>query len=369
MAGWATLACQSELPAPGRLDDAAFERVSSRLSEAPGYFDTDNLISNETSYQHALSGIEKGSAEGRIYLGVGPGQNFTYIAHLRPKAAFILDLRRDNLLFHLYWKELFERSSDRVDFLTRALARPLPEDVERPGEEADAADLVKLFVGLPADQKLYDEQFRSIFESLRSRFPALVRAVDENSLRRLSRPFMTHGLNLRFTSHGRRPRPFYPNYAQLVLATDLQQRRGHFLERREDFLFLKKMQEENRVIPLIGDFAGPHALKALGNYLDDRDLVVSAFYLSNVEFYLFINGVFEQYAENLSALPVDEKSVLIRTHFGNAGVHPEARPGHFVTCLLQSAASFVRQQRREPYSSYWDLVNRDYIPLSAQSRE
>ncbi|HSR69012.1 MAG TPA: hypothetical protein VLU25_13830 [Acidobacteriota bacterium] len=367
--GSATASCQASLPAPQALDDDAFQQVSSRLSESPGYFDTDNLISNETSYQHALSGLPRGAGEGRAYLGVGPGQNFTYIAHLRPHTAIILDVRRDNQLFHLYWKELFRRSANRVEFLSHALARPLEPRSRPPGSEADAASLVRFFHHLPPDEEFYRQQLESIFDSLRSRFPKLVEKADKGALRRLSLPFARQGLSLRFASHGRRPRSFYPTYGQLILASDLEGRRGHFLEREEDYRFLKKMQDENRIIPVVGDFSGPHALKAVGSYLSRHDLKVTAFYLSNVEFYLFINGVFDEFAQNLEALPVDENSFLIRTHFGNAGIHAEARPGHFVTCLLQSASSFLRHHRREPYRSYWDLVNRDYIPLSTQSRE
>ena len=106
------------LPVKQQLDDAHFEELSLRLSEEPGYFDTDNLISNETSYQHALTAIRPGSGAGRAYLGVGPGQNFTYISYLKPQMAFIVDIRRDNQLFHLYWKELFERSANRAEFLS-----------------------------------------------------------------------------------------------------------------------------------------------------------------------------------------------------------------------------------------------------------
>ena len=63
----------------------------------------------------------------RVYLGVGPEQNFTYIAALKPKMAFIVDVRRGNLQLHLMYKALFELSSDRADFIFRLFSRKRPE--------------------------------------------------------------------------------------------------------------------------------------------------------------------------------------------------------------------------------------------------
>ena len=63
----------------------------------------------------------------RVYLGVGPEQNFTYIAALKPKMAFIVDVRRGNLQLHLMYKALFELSSDRADFVFRLFSTKRPE--------------------------------------------------------------------------------------------------------------------------------------------------------------------------------------------------------------------------------------------------
>ena len=54
---------------------ASFAARVAALSEPSGYFDTDNLISNERSYLHAVPELEKlsGRAGGSgVYLGVGP---------------------------------------------------------------------------------------------------------------------------------------------------------------------------------------------------------------------------------------------------------------------------------------------------------
>ena len=40
---------------PSRLEPAQFAALVERLSEPGGFFDTDNLVSNEDSYLHAVS--------------------------------------------------------------------------------------------------------------------------------------------------------------------------------------------------------------------------------------------------------------------------------------------------------------------------
>src|SRR4029079_7788958 len=63
------------------------------------------------------------------YLGVGPDQNFTYIAALKPRISFIVDIRRQNMLLHLMYKAIVEESPTRSEFLARLFSRPEPTDV------------------------------------------------------------------------------------------------------------------------------------------------------------------------------------------------------------------------------------------------
>ena len=62
------------------------------------------------------SWLKQDTKPGGVYLGVGPDQNFTYILALQPKIAFIIDIRRQNMLQHLMYKALIEISKDRADF-------------------------------------------------------------------------------------------------------------------------------------------------------------------------------------------------------------------------------------------------------------
>ena len=78
-----------------------------RTSEPGGYFDSDNIITNEGSYLQVASQLARVHTHGGVYIGVGPDQNFSYVALVRPAIAFMIDIRRDNLLEHLLFKSLF----------------------------------------------------------------------------------------------------------------------------------------------------------------------------------------------------------------------------------------------------------------------
>src|SRR4029434_4908849 len=102
---------------PARLSDQQFWKLVTESSEADGFFQSDNLVSNELTLQQIIPELLKGRAPGGVYLGVGPDQNFTYIAAMRPRVALIVDIRRGAMLQHLMYKSLFELAEDRADFL------------------------------------------------------------------------------------------------------------------------------------------------------------------------------------------------------------------------------------------------------------
>src|SRR5499426_2018224 len=110
---------------PRELPDDDFWRLVSDFSEAGGFFRFE-YMSNEQQFQYVIPRLKEKRLSGGVYLGVGPEQNFTYIAALQPKMAFIVDIRRQNMIEHLMYKAIFEMSSDRVDFLSRLFSRKVP---------------------------------------------------------------------------------------------------------------------------------------------------------------------------------------------------------------------------------------------------
>ena len=340
--------------------DQEFEQLSLELSEEAGYFDTDNLISNELSYLQVFPKLREITTSGQVYLGVGPDQNFTCIVQVRPATAFIIDLRRDNLLQHLYFKQLIEASDNRWEYLTLLFGKRPPKGF-RPDPSADIPVLVEHFRSLSSDREFFEQNFLEVWSDLRRRFPDVTREEDRDTFHAIAVTFFEESFQLRFRSHDRLPRPQYPTYEQLARATDQTGEMRHYLNSESDFQFLKKMQEENRIVPVIGDFAGPTAVRSVGEYLKRQGLVVSTFYVSNVEFYLFGNRGFSLFLENLKHLPVDHNSVIIRSYFHYRQRHPETLSGAYVTTLMQHFESFLRLHQQRPYRDYWDIVTRDYI--------
>src|SRR5262249_5790623 len=146
---------------------------------------------------------------------------------------------------------------------------------------------------------------------------------------------------LRFSSIGRNNALNYPTLEEMLLETDRQGRQRSYLSSEELFQQLKRFEAENRLIPIVGDFAGPHALKALGAFLKANGLRVSSFYTSNVEFYLFSTPAWSRYVANVRSLPLADDAVFIRSYFGNGRRHPLNMSGHRSTSLIKPIVPFL----------------------------
>jgi hypothetical protein len=333
-----------------------FAQLVERLSEPGGYFDTDNLISNERSYLHVIGQLDQRNVQGGAYIGVGPDQNFSYIAAIRPQVAFIVDIRRDNLLQHLMFKALFELSRNRLEYLSLLHARPLPGPLENWDGRA-IEDLVAYIDTVTVVSADANDTFRRI-DSTVVTFGVPLSDADHETISRFHGAFVREGLGLRFRSYGRRPLPHYPTFRDLLLETDLAGRQASYLADESAFRFVKSLQERDRVIPVVGDLAGVHALPAIAAFLDERNVTVSAFYTSNVEFYLMRSGGFTQFADNVAGLPIGKKSVLIRSVFNRTFwyTHPRSVPGYASVQLVQSLQEFTNTMSGAGYSSYQELV-------------
>src|SRR5215467_3184517 len=133
---------------PDTLSDSQFWSLIEKISEADGYFrsnsgSTDNLLSNENMVSTVAGALAQRVKPSGVYLGVGPEQNFTYIAAIRPRIAFITDIRRGNLHLHLLYKALFEMSADRAEFVGRLFNRKRPAALSA---TSSAADLMNAYL-------------------------------------------------------------------------------------------------------------------------------------------------------------------------------------------------------------------------------
>ena len=282
---------------PAALTDREFWSLSTESSEQDGFFRSDNLLSNETSFQYVIPDLLKTVKPGRIYLGVGPEQNFTYISALRPAMAFIIDIRHGNLDVQLLYKALFELSKDRADFVSRLFSRTRPERLtaastgcrhlqrvpDRGGEQGALR-------GKPAGDR------RPAHEE--TRIPALARRSRRHSLGVQQLLPVRPGHQLRLEPFCRRAlrrssaRPAAAaaasgaTYADLMIADDGHGQNRSFLANEENFAYVKDLETRNLIVPIVGDFGGQTAIRAVAGYLKRFDARVAAFYLSNVEQFL-----------------------------------------------------------------------------------
>jgi hypothetical protein len=124
---------------------------------------------------------------------------------------------------------------------------------------------------------------------------------------------------------------------------------------------VQKLERENRVLPIVGDFSGEHALRGIASKLKERDLPVSVFYVSNVEQYLLEPEKWQAYVANVEALPTNEQSLFVRAYLEQGRRHPLQRPGHRTATLVGSFDQFRWSERKRGHRSYWQIVNEDLL--------
>jgi hypothetical protein len=346
---------------PHSLSDSAFASLVARFSEPAGFFDTDNLISNEDSYLHPISTLRRVGVTGGVYVGVGPDQNFSYIAAIRPHAAVIVDIRRDNLLEHLLFKSIFAQSRNRADYLSMLFGKQRPADTT--GWGAKSVDSILAYVrrSRASDAELTRLRATAVAGARGSGIP--LTDVDVATIRRFHDAFIAEGPALRFTSYGRAPSAGYPDFAQLAAERDLDGRQRSFLATEEAFQFVKSLEDRNLVIPAVGNFAGSTAFDAVARWMTSNGEKLSALYASNVEQYLVRDGGFDAFATNLQKLPRDSRSVIIRSCFNFCrGAHPNAVRGYYSVQMTQLVDTFAALRAARRLNSYGEVVSVGLIP-------
>src|SRR5207248_101171 len=177
-----------------------------------------NFTSNETSYLHVTDKLRELGATGGAYLGVGPEQNFSYIAKVRPRIAIIVDIRRQAIIQHLMYKAVFYLSPTRSQFLSRLLSRPLPKEKEKVAAlEASASDMVTYFRQTSPDDQAYNANLADIRKAIEKDFQFPLSEADQSSLSYVYRSFRTQGLNISYQMGGRGGGGGFPDLGDLII--------------------------------------------------------------------------------------------------------------------------------------------------------
>ena len=288
---------------PPPLSDQEFGALIDTLSEPPGAFTiSDNLVSNEP---HVAENARRLPVTGGVYIGVGPEQNFTYIARVRPAMAFIVDIRRENRTLHLFYKALFELSADRADFVARLFSRPRPAGLDG---RASVTDIFERFdaVAPSAEQLKWNAAIVRKWLTETRRLP-----LDANDLAWVDRLFLA------FADHG--PQIQYwqaqntdpaPSYRRLMTMPDGTGESRSFLASEDAFRFVKELHARNLIVPVVGNFAGPRTFGKIAEDVRSRGALVTVFYGSNVGVYLTRDQT-RAFCRNLAALPAAEDAWFI----------------------------------------------------------
>src|SRR5262245_16387823 len=343
----------AELPA--QLTDEAFWQLVTEFSEPSGRFPSDNFVSNELATQRVLSELTKSRKASGAYVGVGPEQNFTYIAALQPKMAFIVDIRRQNMIEHLMYKAIFEMSLDRVDFLSRLFSRKVPAGVT---SKTPVRLLFQAFRGADPDSDLYRRNLQSIKDHLLNVHKFQLSVEDLNSIDYVYRAFFDAGNAFSYVG-GSYAGFGGVSYAELMTATDQTGQARSYLASEENFQAVREMHKKNLIIPVVGNFAGVKALRKVGQYIRDHGSTVTAFYTSNVEQYLFQqDNDWRKFLLNVSTFPLDGSSTFIRSShfaFGDAQPPQQFNRSRFIQ-LLSPMAEVTKAFRAGKITGYADVI-------------
>ena len=339
---------------PESLTEGEFDALIQNVSGPGGYFHTDNFVSNESAYLHPLPILRRLDLSRGVYVGVGPEQNFSYIGAIRPPMAFIVDIRRNNMLQHLMYKALFALSDTRAVFLSKLLSKPLYEDLPRLNRlfrrtpawiaverEASIGELVEYFDSVDPDPALYDENIKQIKNLVKSY--GVDTAADMSAVEYIYHAFYRRQFDIRYDLLGNDGSQLReaPDLRDLLQATTTDGELASFLADEQIFLYLREMQSRNLIVPVVGDFAGDQALRAIADYVKAHDGTITVFYTSNVEDYLLADGftTFSRYLENIERFPIDESSVFIRTFANDSDPlmrsHPYRSGNQPFTTLVQ----------------------------------
>jgi hypothetical protein len=327
---------------PERLSDEEFWQLSTEFSEPDGYFRSDNLLSNELYLQYVIPDLLNVAKSGRVYMGVGPEQNFTYITALKPAMAIIVDVRRGNLDLQLMYKALFEMSADRADFISRLFARKRPEGLTN---SSNVREMFSAYMSAPYDEEYGKESFDKIIDWLKAKHHFALAQGDVDGILYVYQFFEQYGPELTYWMSGgfgggRGGFRNSPTYADLMVLTDQGGNLRSYLATEDNYGFMKQLETRNMLLPVVGNFAGPKAIRAVGAWLKEHNALVSAFYLSNVEQYLNMDGIWNDFCANAATLPIDETSQFIRSYRGGGG------PGYGGASLSQGIFPMTEDLKR-----------------------
>ena len=368
-----TLTAFAQTAAPGlpsEISDRDFWRMIVEMSEPGGTYPYENYVSNELEYQDVVPALKATTKPGGVYIGVGPEQNFTYAAVLQSKLAFVIDIRRQNMVELLLYKALFDMSPNRADFVSNLFSRVRPAGLDT---KTTAAALFAAYENAKVDPDLLAKNLAAI-KAYMTKHGYQLTSADISNIEKVHDVFSRGGPSINYYFASAAPAGLGPSrggtYTRLMNTADATGRNSSFLATEESYLYVREMQRKNLIVPLVGDFAGPAVIRNVGRYLNERKATVGVFYISNVETYLDDTQKQAFYA-NVTTLPVDSSSMFIRHILGiPARGLSWWRPGMTNVSTVAPMAEFIDQVKGGRRPTFQEIVRetKDPVVLGGLSR-
>src|SRR5215467_3117277 len=272
--GVARLSIKAADTLPAQYTDAEFWRMVTEFSEAGGDYQFENFVSNEISYQEVLPALSRLAKPGGVYFGVASEQNFTYIDVVRPKVAFIFDVRRQNTLQLLMYKALFEMADNRADFVSLLFSRKRPAGLDA---NSSAEALFQAIAEAKPDPQLYARTLQAIKDRLIRQHRFALSPDDQQKIEYIFNVFFRGGPRMDYGFASTAPNPYVPSYHMLAVSNDGRGKNWVYLAREESYKHIREMQQNNLIVPLVGDFTGLKAIRAVAQYVRDHGSTISVF--------------------------------------------------------------------------------------------
>jgi hypothetical protein len=258
---------------PERLNDKEYWALEQEISEPGGYFQIrDNFTSNEMEIGQLFTMLRNARVSGDVYMGVGPEQNFTYIAAIRPRMAFVVDIRRQAVMQHLMFKAMFEMAKDRADFISLLFAKPRPAGLDT---SMSIPKLWEAYRTVASDSNLKNRNWPLVVDRLTKAHGFTFTPDEMDMLKLVFEAFYSYGPSIatRGYAAGRGG-----DFTDLTgFSNDQSGQPKSFLSSEENYQYVKMLQEKNLIVPVSGDFGGPKALRAIAAYLTQHHGKLRAF--------------------------------------------------------------------------------------------
>lgn len=328
-----------------------FTKIIRDMSEDNGYFRGESWVTNELTYLDVIESIDKYNIRGGAYIGVAPEQNFTYMAVIKPQIAFLVDIRAQNRMQHLMFKIMFEISETRIEFLSNLFSMPLQSEtgIKIPNKDSDINLIVNFLENSKQSRELFNKNLSLMISVLNNKYKFKLTDWERSNIKHVYEHFYTQNLNM---TNG--PwRSSYPTLGEIFTDRDKSGRQLNVFNSREKYLFIRKMQLENKVIPITGDYGNNYALSKVAAYLKKHKLTVSAQYVSNAEQYIIRNrSNWNNWVSNIKNMPYNDKTVFIR--WLNWNYYEQ-------DTKLQYFKTFIKNNESGIHSRYFDLISNGHL--------